>query len=109
MFNYYVLERIAKDKEDKDLYRNDTRYIQKRNLLADRYRERVMNFIEKMAVKPVRQKDDVYNSLLDINMNKSKMLGKYTILGKLTNDKERLQQSLENSKFIVEPGKELRE
>ena len=36
------------------------------------------------------------------------MLGDYTILGKTTTEKERLRKSEEESRYIVEPGKELR-
>ena len=75
---------MQKQREDKEKYAKDLRYIQKRNVLADRYRyehtglflhrERVVNFIEKMANRPMRQNDELDRSLAEINRNKSKRL-----------------------------------
>jgi len=45
-------------------HRHSGRYIHNRNQLAERYRERVAQFIEQMAHKPFRQKDEVYDSLV---------------------------------------------
>lgn len=87
MFNYYILEKIRKKGEEDDRYKNSKSYISKRNMLAEKYRERVVKFIEKMAIKPIRERDHVSKSLQELNRNKSKMFGNYTLLGKEFDEK----------------------
>jgi hypothetical protein len=65
--------------------------------MSFRYRERVTEFIEKMAEKPLRQKDDVYDSLvskinkkrMDFVINSGKFLGSQSVLSKKGTEKER--------------------
>ena len=87
MFNYYILEKIRNKESENDRYRNDKTYISKRNMMAERYRERVVKFIERMAVKPLKERDQVSKSLLEMKHSKSKMLGSFTLVGKEVDEK----------------------
>ncbi|CAI2371597.1 unnamed protein product [Moneuplotes crassus] len=88
------MERNNKKKKEKEKYSLNLRQIQKRDLLANRYRNRVLDFMEKMAKKPkvVNQptREIPESSYTNIDTNKKKHKRTFT--------------SVDYTDFITEPG-----
>ncbi|CAI2371890.1 unnamed protein product [Moneuplotes crassus] len=94
MFNSYILERNRQKENEKQRYTLDLRKTQKRNYLANRYRGRVLDFMNKMAKKTKFVNESAHELSRSV----------YTSVNIRKRRSSQVSKSVDYNDFITEPG-----
>eukprot|EP00347_Sterkiella_histriomuscorum_P021157 403335031 len=105
MYNFYLYDKMEKDQESRRVstskeQRRDIKYNYVRDQMAEKYKERITNFLQDMTLDPIQQ-DDHYKidpkSVIDLTKIKGREYFKYS---NNATDQERINDSMRKNEFL---------